>query len=244
MQRWWVIACDWLLCRLRFTGDFTRCTFDPSDVRLMGIALQRTTPCTTHAGVVYRDTAGVLRVLHFAYHEMLRDEPCRGPFIFAIPALQDEDQEYLAEFCSRVYRVNQRGKLPYSFSFDPNLTFDRTGLVVLNQNSGFTCSTFVVALFRSTGNPLVDSSTWPRSADAVDIAARKYLLDAWRASGRPNLVTRASEIEPSIQTMRISPEQVAGAGLQRRLPTGYFRATFNGAEVLRRFATFFGQASP
>lgn len=243
MNRLFLILYDWLLCQIGFTGDFSRLTFNESDVGLVGIALRQTTACTAHAGIVYRTLASSLRFLHFANHETLRDDPCAGRsrYVYAIPLLKSEDEEFLAGFCERVFRANQDGKLPYSFEFDPNLGFDReTGLAVLNHRIGFTCSTFVVALFRSAGNPLVQPITWPRTAGASDIAARRYVLNAWRQSGPVDLRERADEIEPTIRTMRIGPEQVAGACLQGKLPTGYYRADANGRRILQRFTDQFG----
>lgn len=250
MVRLLAMAYDWLLCRLGFTGDFSRFTFDATQVRLLAVALLRTSACTAHSGVAYRTAGGILRFLHFADHEELRDDVLRsnlgiGQNAFSLPLLKVEDQEFLAEFCGRVHRTNQIRKLPYSFDFDSNLGFDRdTGLVVGNHNQGFTCSTFVVALFRSAGNPLVQSITWPRSADSADIAARQYLLNWWRTRGNARRIARADEIEPAIQTMRISPEQTAGACLQKKLPTGYFRAKENGDQIQRRMSARSGRAAP
>lgn len=241
MKRFFAVVHDWLRCQLGFTGDLTRLTFNANQVGLLAVGLQRTSPCTAHAGVAYRTAAGNLRFLHFANHEWLCDDPCSGQYVYAVPLLKEEDQEFLAEFCARVYRANVSGKLPYSFEFDPNLGFDRsTGLITFSHQRGFTCSTFVVALFRSAGNPLVQPITWPRQARKADIAARQFVLEAWRRSRKPKLHARADEIEPAIQTMRISPEQVAGACLQRKLPAGYYRAEDNGRRILQRFTDRFG----
>src|SRR5438128_1828498 len=84
--------------------------------------------------------------------------------------------------------------------------------------SGLTCSTLVAAVLRSAGRRLIWLRTWPAQASVADVAARQWALDQWRQLGQryPQLATRADEIEPSIRTRRVSPEQVAGACLQRR----------------------------
>jgi hypothetical protein len=239
-----LLACvsDWALCQLGFTGDPSRLTFDANQVNLLAVPLNKE---ATHTGIVYRTAAGELRFLHYPYHDQaLRNDRCSGQFAYAVPMLKEEDLLFLAEFCARVHRANQAGKLPYSFEFDPNIGFDRkTGMVALNHNSGLTCSTFVVALFRSAGNPLVQPITWPRQASSEDIAARRAMLEMWRNSGKPKLVARADQIEQTIQTMRISPIQVAGACLQKHLPTGYYRATENGKQILQRITARFGPAT-
>lgn len=242
MSRWLPILYDWFLWRLGATGESSRLAFALDDVPLFAIAIQRTSDCTTHAGLAFRD-AGQLRFLHYANHNRLRNDRCLGTdqFALSIPSLKVEDLDYLVGFCSRVHRANSGGRLPYSFLFDPNIVFDEdTGLVTLNHESGLTCSTFVVTFFRSAGIPLVRVETWPRNANAADIAARSYLLSAWRKSMRQELIERADDIAPTIQVMRISPEQVAGACLQRHLPAGYFCARANGAFILRRIIETFG----
>jgi hypothetical protein len=237
-------AYDWLCCELGFNGDFSRLTFDPAQVPVLAIALQRTSDCTTHAMISYRTVAGTLRFLHYANHESLRDETNGDKCALAIPLLKSEDLDFLAEFCGRIARARKNQKLPYSFEFDPNLGFNReSGIVVLNHEKGLTCSTFVVAIFRSAGNPLVIPMTWPRRTGSAGVAARKYLLDYWRSTGKLKYTARADLIEPTIQTMRISPEEVAGACLQTKVPIGYFRASENGKRVLRRINEEFGEAT-
>jgi len=159
--------------------------------------------------------------------------------------MREDKLEYIAEYCARVHRANERGKIPYSFEFDPDLLFDKNnGLLGLTEHArGFTCSTFVVALFRSSRNPLVHEITWPRRADEADVASRQAVLDMWRGSGRPELVARAREIAPTITTMRIRPEQVSGACLQQALPVGFRRANANGQIVLDAFDRQFGPPS-
>jgi hypothetical protein len=236
MLRALAIAYDWLLCKLGVTGNFARLVFDQNDVSDLAIVVQRTSYCTTHAGVAYRLEDRALRILHFAAHVRLWEQrPPEATWTYIVPNLQfSEDVDFLTEFFALVYRANTK-TLPYSFRFDPDLRFDRdTGVVTLNHGDGLTCSTFVVALFRSVGNPLVRVLTWPRSANQADVQARTFTLDQWKTSGRPELEMRAKEIEPTIRVMRISPEQVAGACLQDHLPTGFYRARANGQEILRR----------
>jgi hypothetical protein len=232
MRRFFAIARDWLLFLLGPRGDFQRLTFDPTKVTKLAVVLQRTNPCATHAGVAYRDTGGTLRLLHFATHLRLFDEHCNGQFAYSRPSMKIEDLDYLAGFCARVYRANRAGKLPYSFEFDVDLLFDsNSGLITSDHGRGFTCSTFVVALFRSAGHNLVESITWPNRASEADVASRRQVITAWRDSGRPEFIARANEIEPTIHTMRISPQQVSGACLYKATPVGFRCATATGRRI-------------
>lgn len=231
------------LCRaaLRWAGlaaDFDRLTFSEAEVPWIAVVLQRTAPCLTHSGIAYRQHQGsAVRVLHFAAHLMLCDDPgVTSRYVFAVPELKEEDQEYLAGFCRRIARANAAGVIPYSFTYDPDLLFDQaTGrLVTSDVGQGLTCSTFVAAVFRSAGHTLVRLQTWPGQADAEDIHSREEMLHLWRNSGRPNLIARASEIEPSIRARRVRPEHVAGACLirERRRPVSYRCCKAVGIKIL------------
>jgi hypothetical protein len=234
-------------------GDFSRLTVQPNEVEYVAIAIERRTDCITHAGIVYRDNSDVLKLLHYGLHNYpILQEPCARRYVFAIPRISNNSRinrdklVAIADFCARINRANAGGRMPYSFQFDPDINFDfRTGaLNTTTHAKGLTCSTFVVAVFRSSLNDLVREITWPRQADAEDIESRKAVLEMWRKSGRPELIARAQEIEPTIETMRIRPEQVAGACLQNRLPVGFRRATLNGERVKVVFNQHFGMPSP
>lgn len=229
-----------VLRRLGLAGDFSRLTLSGSDVPWVAVALQRSTPCLTHSGIVYRERPGTpLQILHLGGHLALSGHAVTDGFIYAVPELLDEDQEFLAGFCRRILRANGSRSIPYSFDYDPDITFDRVRgtLVTSDAGQGLSCATFVAAVFRSAGVPLILLSSWPSQADADDSTARRAVLEWWRRSGKPHLIARAAEIEPSIRARRVRPEHVAGACLQplRFRPAAYHRCHRDGIEVLARW---------
>lgn len=233
--------------RLGLVGDRTRIKRAGSDVPLVAVVLQRADHwCATHAGIAHR-SGGNLRVVHLGSHEWLLDDAANdAKWLYAVPNVADEDGEYLAGFCRRIVKANASHKIPYAFEFEADTRFDPgTGKYIGPPGvGGLTCSTFVAAVFRSAGVPLVLLDTWPVVASAEDIAVRAWVLDMWAASGRPNLVKRAAEIRPSIRARRISPQDVAGACLRRRFPANYKRCRVDGGLVLADFDSRFGPPPP
>lgn len=224
-----------LLRRAGVVGRLSRLTYNQDDVPWIAVFICRTGYCVTHSGIVYRsDDLGGTAYLHLGGHLHLSQEP-ESRHILAVPDMYQEDQEYLAGVCRMIYPRLGRRALPYSFEYDPDLLFDpTTGALASPVNErGFSCATFVAAVFRSTGNPLVNLPTWPTEATADDRAARAEVLRWWRASGRFHLLARANEIEPSIGARRVSPEQVIGACLmgRHRRPVSHRRCDASGRQV-------------
>jgi hypothetical protein len=219
-------------------GDYSRLTFDPNQVPWVGILLCRTGDCTTHSGIAFRDgDNGDVLILHMANHLRLSIDPPFPDCIYSVPELLAEDEEYMAGFCRRIHSKNSRSLL-YSFEFDPDITFDGPSGGLLTPGAGLSCATFVAAVFRSAGNPLVRVESWPPKATDADVAARRELIKYWRGSGKPYLVARADEIEPTIRDRRVSPPQVIGASLfrRRRRPVAFSRADPCGRQVAAALA--------
>jgi len=230
-------------------GDFTLLKTTEIDVPWVAVVLQRSTYCLTHSGIAYRTRqGGPLMMLHLGAHLRLYSDPIGTNLIFSVPEMKEEDQEFIAGFCRIIKRSDGRGSIPYSFEYDPDVMFDRdTGrLTTSDIGQGFTCSTFVAAVFRSSGNPLIDLHSWPGSANDEDVTARKEVLRLWRESGRADLIARSAEIEPSIRARRVRPEQVAGACLQpkRHRPALYKRCHADGIQVLAQWDSIHPRPSP
>lgn len=238
MTRLAAIALDWLQFKLGFLGDFSRLAKNTSDIRWLAVVIQENQDCSFHAGIAYRDEDSTVFFIDQAGHMWFRNRACREYGVFSIPNLKEEDAQYLAGFCGRIARAHRNGRIPYSFQFDPDLLFDvNTGrLSTTDSGAGFSCSTFVAAVFRSSGINLIRETTWPRDALPEDIEARQSVLDAMVASGQPELISRANELKSQIRTRRITPQQVAGACLQHRLPCGFRCATENGHQIAKKMA--------
>jgi hypothetical protein len=223
-----------LLRRLGLAGDFSRLKFTSDDVFVIAVVVHRNLKdCMTHAGIAHR-TNSRIKILHLASHEILRNDDDDGEWVFIVPSIHIEDQNHIAGLCRRIFRVNGRGSVPYSFQWEPDVFFDfDTGqFLTPSTTDGLTCSSFVAAIFRSARSPLVQVDTWPQIATEEDIIARRWVLRMWRDSGWPNLIIRADEIEPSIRAARVSPGDVAGACCQRNIPATYRRCRSDGQTVI------------
>src|SRR5437762_521119 len=115
----------------------------------------------THTGIAFRGEEGFPRLLHLAWHLALFNDDfqaARDDYLCAVPNLRRADAIALAGYCRRIFRVNNAGgqRIPYNLEYEPGMGFDPdTGDLVLPAGAtGMSCTTFVVHVFRSSGNPL------------------------------------------------------------------------------------------
>jgi hypothetical protein len=81
-----------------------------------------------HAAIVYRSDDGQPRILHFAWHHLLKDDALQGnetDYVCVVPvAIERDDQIALAAYCRRIYRANaSRCTIPYNLRYDSATTF-------------------------------------------------------------------------------------------------------------------------
>jgi hypothetical protein len=211
--------------------DTSRFALQPDETPWIAVSIERTTPCNTHAGIVYRDAGQKLRHLHFAWHERLLDVDCRSDLPCARPNVDPADELFLAGFCGKIARSAANSAIPYNLKHDPEVNFDpQTGTVRFGpESTGLGCATFVIAAFRSSGNALIDMSAWP-AANSEDVAVREVLIDSLRA-GDSGKRAQADRIESEINSPRVRPEHVAGACLEDAYPVKHKQCDENGQWV-------------
>lgn len=199
----------------------------------------RKTQDGTHAGIVYRGSDGTLRLLHQAFHLNLRDDEFverRGRFVCVVPSLLHDELVALAGYCRRIYLVNSsRGGIPYNLELELNEGFDPvTGdLVMPGSATGMSCATFVVHVFRSAGNEIVDPTDWPRAtARAGDVERQEQLIRMMEQNPSPEYQRQADRIRSQRGCPRIRPEDVAGACLEDSLPARFAQCDRNGRLLL------------
>ncbi len=183
-----------------------------------------------HAAIIYRSSDGRPRRLHLAGlgHCASVDEDrafAHDGHICVGTNLQRDDAVALAGYCRRIYKANARHRqIPYNLRYDPGTRFDPdTGELVLGETAtGLTCATFVVHVFSSSANPILDGSGWP--SRQKDLVRQRFLVE----SMRPNYPVQASLIEQEIGCPRIRPEEVVGACLEEDLPADFDRCEANG----------------
>jgi hypothetical protein len=188
-----------------------------------------------HAAIVYRSDDSQPRILHFAWHHFLKDDALsdhQSDYVCVVPiGIERDDQVALAAYCRRIYRANaSRCTIPYNLRYDPETSFDPdTGDFVRPETAtGLNCATFVVQVFRSSGNPILDGDGWPQRPK--DVERQRYLVDYLRNCPNPahRDPAQADLIELEIGCMRIRPEEVVGACLEKELPALFGQCEPNG----------------
>lgn len=127
-------------------------------------------PKQKHIALLYRETDGTNWLLHLGWHHLLYHEPWTTDYHW-IPfqQLDSELLDGLVDLAVIVARRPANRTIPYSAVFEPRQYFDHLGdYIVQADGDGLTCATFLLALFRRWGLPLIDENTWPegRSGDA------------------------------------------------------------------------------
>lgn len=200
---------------------------------ILVLFLGEPSPGQRHVGLGYRASANAsLSFLHLAGHKDLRDDSRIEAKYRAVRVTSVATVAHAAVVaqCKRAARADLRPQhLTYGLGF-PRATIrvepTRNTMVVENA-SGLTCATFVLALFQLTSAPLVDATTWEdRSGDAE-----------WRAAvisyfSRSADATRREALESERDVVRIRPEDVAGAAIAKKAPASFEEATEKGDAIL------------
>jgi hypothetical protein len=206
--------------------DISRFTQSSDDVPIVAVFLERTSAGNLHTGIIYRDGNRVAHRLHFGWHKnLIYSEKCRKDIGCAIPqldALELSHEQFIAGFCKRIRDSTANKKIPYNLKLDPDVKFDPiTGDIQVGPEfTGLSCATFVVAVFRSSGNPIVDHSSWP-PANAEDIAAQTGYVHSLESD--PQTARQAAVVKSEIGGPRMRPEHVAGACLEDLPPPAKYQ---------------------
>lgn len=150
---------------------------------------------------------------------------------------------HVAAMARKIWRANNR-YVPYGFS-PPNDCFDsQTNKYLFGPTRyGLTCASFVLAVFHRAGVPLVKYGTWPTSRPDDRAWQKKIVarLEEYneRLRNRPDRQKDYQDgkihiegIRADIGTVRFRPDEVAGATIERRVPTRFKQARNNGDRIL------------
>lgn len=197
-----------------------------------GVAIRSLSPNQRHLGILHRDpTAGETRLLHLAWHHELRDQVPGKAYVWVNPPIPGPRLRQVAAMCRLVDRRNPDG-IPYAFSA-PNDCFDeQTGKFLFGPtNHGLTCATFVCAVFESVGLKLLDFENWPVDRDG-DREWQEAILTALKSGPSPASPEHIQAVRDEIGSVRIRPEQVAGAATVEDLPSDFTTASQRAEGIL------------
>ncbi|MGL6074336.1 MAG: hypothetical protein ACRC8S_09260 [Fimbriiglobus sp.] len=213
---------------------------------IAGVAIASTGQGNTHVGVVYRagDDSETLGFIHLAFHCLLQVEvpfaiPSRH-YLCIVPKVPKSMLEAVATRC-RQTAVSQP-ELKYGFRWQRDARFDEAGHYLVLDDRGMNCSTFTLTIFRSVQVKLVDEDTWQtRPEDELRFHELwSYVLGYVQRRFREHPATLElheqflTRIAPDVNSIRIRPEETAGACLSPSLPVGFEACQVLGQGVLAR----------
>jgi len=115
-----------------------------------------------HVGLIHREREQV-RFLHLAWHFWLQEDELQS-YAWVVTPLLAEHAMLVAARCRSIARKHSAG-IPYAPKFLAS-RFDDEGELVLGKGEhGFTCATFILAVFEHAGLPLVSKESWPSRTD-------------------------------------------------------------------------------
>lgn len=221
--------------------DGTRIKQREGDVFHIAIGICDTGP-NFHTGIVHRDPDGAVWFLEQAFHILTRNNPAQatslrygGRFLYVVPDLEEDRAKNFAALCRLVAKClvdNSIGGYAYALRYDEATRFDSfTGELAMPNGIGLSCSTFVIAMFRSARIRFIDFDGWPvRSGDIVAQKRLVELLERHRDRGQAS-ADHVEKVRNEIGCVRARPEEIAGVCLLR-LPGKYPAAEVAGEAVL------------
>jgi hypothetical protein len=203
----------------------------------------------THSGIVYRadETGDDLRFLHLKFHYWLANDRFPAatglveglPYHLLIPHRPIPMLKAVAFQCRRIAR--EKPQIPLGFA-PTRITFDSEGRMRAPiDNRGLNCSTFVLRVFESVGVRLLDESTWQhRPEDEVRFKQlherlEKHVINRYALHPKQrDHLAHVRKIAPDVKSVRVRPEETAGACLSKALPVKFEEAKKYGYDVLER----------
>ncbi len=188
-----------------------------------------------HAGLLYRTrTGGETYVVHLKGHlYLLHTPPVKGQ-ICIVPPIEEVPLPALAAYIRSVYRKNKNRGIPYAFSSPDHDWFSSDGTLLLaSDRLGLTCSSFVLAVFRAAGLPLVDLKAWPIRKE--DEEWKEHVLKSFKGHIGKNKKRKdhVRRMRTEIGTVRCRPLEVGGAALAEAIPCCFSEATKNSKLIER-----------
>lgn len=210
-------------------------------VGFVGIAIART-QSGHHVGFVYRNSEQ-LRLVHLAWHHILKDEAFNGHDCYLSASAEFEAAEAIALAGILANVERSVGEVPYGIDWETaDDCFSAKGeLIPLPVGKGLTCTTFLDAVLRSNGYKVVDRDTW--EPQAGDKEWGEGIIESLRSHEVDD--AHVSAVRNDIGKIRLRPEQFAGAfaGAQERWPVSHPDARQLGEIVLGTISEYLNDGS-
>lgn len=154
---------------------------------LIGITICINEHNHTHCGIAYKINDQIY-ILHLAFHHILlnttlaEEEQDNTRWYWVKPRIHAKTQLYIANLCPDIFKnSNAEYAIPYALNFKKS-TFSSRGTFQFGEDEfGFTCATFILAIFLSSNIKLVDVDNWPkRDSDAEFHSWVVKMLENWK----------------------------------------------------------------
>jgi hypothetical protein len=190
-----------------------------------------------HSGLFFINEDDEARALHLAFHSKLcldRLETEWQISWWAVPEILPERAGAIAALCNLVWKKNGPNGLPYALKYLEGSFNIGTGEIQLGPGlNGFTCSTFVMALFRSSKVQLLEQDQWKQRVDDVERQKRLVCLLKRKQKQGECSEEHVKAVESEIGCVRFSPLDIQAAAVSDRLPIGFNDAETIGAKLAR-----------
>jgi hypothetical protein len=198
-----------------------------------------------HVGILYRMDRTV-RFIDFTGPHSLRWGRFRGGYHWGEPAIDAEMAENIACLCDVLGKRygNKRSSFRYAVRWTGTCLFSLDGqLNSQGGDTGFTCATFILAVFASFGAPLVHWEQWlPRSTDAAAFDEMRSVIEQYPLEPE-ELDTQLKQFEAQRGCARIRPSELTAAAIWHTVPIGFDIAEPLGERIIQHIAAALASAA-
>jgi len=163
-----------------------------------------------HIGFLYRDGDNLTKLLHLAWHYILKKEDPSKVYLWMEIPFDELNQINTAAFLESIYDSNPDG-IPYGICID-GTRFEADGaFFFLEKGAGLTCATFVMQVFQHLGYNIIDKDCWEfRDSDKE---WQNQIIDDLENYGAPKeyITYQRNKIQGGVA--RFKPEEVAVASV-------------------------------
>jgi hypothetical protein len=163
-----------------------------------------------HCGLFYENSNGSIELLHFADQAKLLSAGTFAQYYEVTCHLPDESKLAISDFCRLVFRLHHSQGLRYAvtrtdeFLPDGKLKIDKNG-------TGFTCATFVKAIFAVVGRPVLNEKSWPPATFEDNSWMRKLIEGMIGRAKNAFDKKHFKKVDLNCAWSRYKPEEVAAA---------------------------------
>ena len=210
---------------------------------IVAVAVTKTKRGNTHVGIAYAegDDTEELSFMHLEFHCKLFTGSIDNSYIYIKPNLKTEELEAVATRCRKIARNKTNKMIKYAFKYNRRTVFGKDGYLFCADGKGLNCSTFILTIFHSVNLGLVNENTWKaRPEDEIIFTQlRDYLKSHIEKhfSNKKDHAEHVRKVAPDVKSIRIRPEETAGACLEDTYPVSYERCAPNGRELVKEISS-------